>query len=72
MRKILFLIVVKRIFENNTKNYFFRSLLDPAGLLNLQTKNDGSADMRFNESKEAVNMGVIDRDETIKGGNAKK
>lgn len=51
-------------FENIIQ-FIILVLSDPGDLLNIPTKSDGTADMRFVESKEAVNMGIINPGQPI-------
>jgi len=41
--------------------------LDSSKLADIPTKKDGTADMRYAESKEAVSSGLISKDEVIEG-----
>ncbi len=36
-------------------------------MADIHTKSDGTADMRYAESKEAVSSGLISRDEVVEG-----
>ena len=49
--------------------YAFFFIIDPAFLLDIPTKKDGTADLRYAESKEAETLGVITSDEVIEGKN---
>ena len=42
-------------------------MLDSARLADIPTKADGTADMRYTESREAVASGLIQRDEVVEG-----
>ncbi len=43
------------------------SFKDPIALLDIPTKKDGTADLRYVESKEAEALGVITSEEVIEG-----
>jgi len=41
--------------------------LDSINLADIPIKKDGTADMRYVESREAVSLGLISRDEKVEG-----
>jgi hypothetical protein len=45
----------------------FCLFLDSSKLADIPTKSDGTADMRYTESREAVSSGLISKDEVIEG-----
>jgi hypothetical protein len=46
---------------------WFLSPLDAIKLADIPTKHDGTADMRYTESREALSSGLISKDEVIEG-----
>lgn len=54
------------LFENDLSEPTLRSL-DSDKLADIPTKHDGTADMRYKESQEAVSSGLISKDEVIEG-----
>jgi hypothetical protein len=60
---------VEGLFNKSHEIVILILFVDPAALFNIPTKKDGTADLRFAESKEAEELGVISSDEIIEGKN---